>query len=54
MGAGDPSQYLLNEKIEYNRCLVPDIMELETPDQSQALLKVDEENIKIKKTLKRR
>ena len=42
MGAGDSKTYLMNEKMEYNRCLVPDLLELETPEQSEAQNKLDE------------
>ena len=49
MGASDKRQYLVNEKWEYNRSLVPDIMEPKTPEQSELLSKISKENIKTKK-----
>ena len=52
MGIGDKEFSLINEKMEYNRCLIPDLLQLETPEESEKLQRLDEESIKLRRNTK--
>ena len=52
MGIWDKEFGMTNEKMEYNRYLIPDLLQLETPEESDKLQKLDEESIKVGKNTK--
>ena len=49
MNADCSSHFLMNDKLEYNRCLIPDILELETPEESQLVHRINEDTIRIRR-----
>ena len=49
MSIADPKVLNLNSKLEYNRCLISDILDLDSPEKTQEEHKLDEKMIKLKK-----
>ena len=48
MSIADEGVINLNSKLEYNRCLIPDISVLESPAEADEEHKLDEKLIKLK------